>query len=73
MLEHDRIDLSEGTDINKNNELHKCIIYNYNYYCFLKVNFKFQPKLCDDCHDFSCKSLYVLMTLKLFLLEEIIV
>ena len=37
MLEHDKIEMSEGIDINKSNESRKCIIC---YYCyFLKVKF----------------------------------
>ena len=35
--------------IKKNNESRKRIIGNY--YCFLEVNFRFQPKVCDGCHD----------------------
>ena len=45
MLEYDRIDASEGTDFYKTKESRKCIICNYYY--FFKINFRFQPKVCD--------------------------
>ena len=49
MLEYDRIDVSKRIDANKTKESHRCIIYNYFY--FPNVNFIFQPKTCDGCHD----------------------
>ena len=52
MLEYDRIGISEGIDDNKTNESRRCIICNY---YFLKVNFKFQPKVCDGCHNLMQK------------------
>lgn len=39
MLFYSRIDVSEGTDVDRTNESSKCIIWNYYY--FLRVNFKF--------------------------------
>ena len=47
MLEYDRIDVSEGIDVNKTNNLCKCIICHLWY--FLEINFRFQPKVCDNC------------------------
>ena len=47
MLEYDEIHVSEGTDVNKTNKSRRCIICNYYY--FLKINFRFQPKPCDGC------------------------
>ena len=35
--------------LNKTNESCKCVICNC--YHFLKVNFRFQSKLCDGCRD----------------------
>ena len=43
----------EGTDVNKTNESRRCIICNYYY--LLKVNFRFQLKACDGCHDLMQK------------------
>ena len=47
MLEYDRIDMSEGIDVKNSNDLCDHIICHYWY--FLQINFRFQPKLCDDC------------------------
>ena len=49
MLPFDRIDVSEGTDINKASELKECDICHYWY--FLNYSFKFQPNVCNKCHD----------------------
>ena len=43
-----RIGVYEGIEFNKSNESRGYVICNYYY--FLKVNFKFQPKVCDGCH-----------------------
>ena len=42
-------DMSEGIDVNKINGSRECIICHYQY--FLKINFKFQPNVCNGCHD----------------------
>ena len=34
MLEYDRIDISEGIDINKSNELKECMLCHY--WCFFR-------------------------------------
>ena len=49
MLEYDRIDISEEVDINKTNESKECNICHYLY--FLDKNFKYEPYLCNGCHD----------------------
>ena len=48
MLYFDRIDVSEGTDVNKSIALHECVACHYRY--FLEINFRFQ-KVCNGCHD----------------------
>ena len=45
MLEYDRIDVSEGIDVNKTNSSRRCIICHYCY--FFEINFRGQPKVCD--------------------------
>ena len=47
MLFFDRIDVSEGTDVNKIIALHECVACHYRY--FLEMNFRFQ-KVCIVCH-----------------------
>ena len=56
MLEYDRIDISEGIDINKNGDISReCSLCKC--YCFLDKNFNHGPYLCDGCHDMSIKAI----------------
>ena len=48
MLEYDRIDISEGIDINKTNASKECHIYHYWY--FKDIGFKYEPYLCNGYH-----------------------
>ena len=55
MIEYNRIDISEGIDINKSNEkLKECDICHYWY--FLDKNFSYQLHLCTGCHDLMQKT-----------------
>ena len=49
MLYYDRIDVSEGIDVNKRNESKECDDSHYWY--SLDRGFKFQPDVCNVCHD----------------------
>ena len=56
MLEYDRIDISEGIDINKSSDRSKeCGICHYWY--FLDKNFNYQPYLWNGCHDLREKAM----------------
>ena len=55
MLKYERIDISEGIDINKTNASKKCYICHYWY--FLNKIFKYQPYVCNGCHDLVQKSM----------------
>ena len=55
MLYFDRIDISEGTDINKTSASKECDICHYWY--FLNYSFKFQPNVCNRCHDLLMMSM----------------
>ena len=56
MLEYDRIDISEGTDIKKWKETsRKCNLCKFYY--FLEKNFNYGPYLCDGCYDISLKAI----------------
>ena len=55
MLEYDRIDISEGIDINKNKYISKKCSLGKFYY-FLDKSFKYGPYLCDCCYDMSLKA-----------------
>ena len=48
MLEYDRIDISEGIDINKINTSKECKICHYWY--FKDINFKYESHLRNGCH-----------------------
>ena len=54
MLEYDRIDLSEGIDVNKTSNSRECSFCHYYY--FLDINFNYQKYLCDGCQDMSMKA-----------------
>ena len=49
MLYFDRIDVCEGTDVNKTSESKECDICHYRY--SLNKGFKFQPNVCNRCLD----------------------
>ena len=55
MLEYDRIDISEGIDINKTNAFKECDICHYWY--FVDKNFNNEPYLCNGCHDLMQKAM----------------
>ena len=58
MLEYDRIDISEGIDIEKCKETSK----EFNlckFYYYLDKNFNYGPYLCDGCYDISLKSVSI--------------
>ena len=54
MLEYDRIDISEGIDVDKTNESKECMLCHYWY--FLNKNFTYGPYLCDGCYNIMQKS-----------------
>ena len=49
MLEYDRIDISEGIDVNKTSASKECDICHYWY--FKDIGFKYEKYLCNGCHD----------------------
>ena len=54
MLEYDRIDISEGIDINKCEET--SARFSLSKFChFLDKNFSYGPFLCNGCYDMSLK------------------
>ena len=55
MLYYDRIDVSEGIDVNKTSASKECDIGHYWY--FLNFSFKLQPNFCNRCHDLLMMSI----------------
>ena len=55
MLEYNRIDISEGIDVNKTNLSKECDICHYWY--FKDIGFKYEPYLCNKHHDLMQKAM----------------
>ena len=51
MISYERIGCSKGIDFNNSNESIKCMICGYYY--FKDIGFKYQPYVCNECHEFS--------------------
>ena len=49
MLYYERINISEGVDVNKTSASKECDICHYWY--FINFSFKFQPNVYNRCHD----------------------
>ena len=49
MLQYKKIDVSEGIDTNKTSASKECMLCHYWY--FKDVGFKFDPHVCNKCHD----------------------
>ena len=54
MLEYDRIDISEGIDVDATNKSKECMLCHYWY--FLDKNFSYGPYLCNGCYSIIQKS-----------------
>ena len=50
MIQYERIDISEGSDFNKTASSKECMIC---HYCYFADGFKYQPYVCNGCHDFN--------------------
>ena len=55
MLEDDRTDISEGINVNKTSLSNECDICHYLY--FKNIGFKYEPYLCNGCHDLMQKAM----------------
>ena len=55
MLEYDKIDISEGIDVNKTNLSKECDICHY--WHFKDIGFKYEPYLCNGCNDLMQKAM----------------
>ena len=51
MLEYDRINISEGIDVNKTCAPKECDICLF--WCFKDIGFKYEQYLCNGCHDIT--------------------
>ena len=53
MLAYEKIDISDGIDVNKSDESKEWTLCHYWY--FLDKNFSYGPYLCDECYNMSQK------------------
>ena len=63
MLQYQKIDVSEGIDVNKTSASKECKLCHY--WLFKDVGFKFEWHVCNGCHDlltmaYSLKSIVIL-------------
>ena len=55
ILEYDRVDISEGIDVNKTSASKECDICHYRY--FKDIGFRYEPYLFNGCHDLMQKAM----------------
>ena len=63
MLQYQKIDVSEGIDVNKTSASEECELCHY--WFFKDVGFKFEKHVCNGCHDlltiaYSLKNIVIL-------------
>ena len=63
MLRYQKIDVSEGIDVNKTSASKECELWHY--WCFEDVGFKLEKHVCNGCHDllttaYSLKNIAIL-------------
>ena len=51
MIQYERIDISEGIDINKSNKSKECMLCHYWY--FKDIAYEYDQYVCNGCHDLS--------------------
>ena len=49
MLQYEKIDVSEGIDVNKTSASKECELCHHRF--FKGVEFKFEEHICNGCHD----------------------
>ena len=64
MIQYERIDISKEIDFNKTNSLE---YMNCHYWYFKDTRFKYQPYVCNGCHDFNMivENLSIFLVLKI--------
>ena len=65
MLQYEKIDISEGIDINKSDKSKECMRCHYWY--FKDIGCKYEPHVCNKCHEL----LIVVYDLKNFMILNI--
>ena len=65
MLEYERIDISDGIDVDMSDKSKECMLCHYWY--FLDKNFSYGPYLCDGCYSIIKNAINLKMLLLLML------
>ena len=55
MLKYNRINISQGTDVNKTSASKECDICHFWY--FKDIGFKYEPYFCNGCYDLMQKAM----------------
>ena len=55
MIGYERIDISQGIDVNKTNLSKECDIWHC--WCFKNIGFKYEPYLCNGSHGLMQKAM----------------
>ena len=55
MLVYEKMDISDGIDVDMSNKSKECMLCHYWY--FLNKNFSYGPYLCDGCYNIMQKSI----------------
>ena len=64
MLQYERIDFSEGIDVNKTNLSKEYDICHY--WCFKDTGFKYEPYVCNGYDDLMQESIIIILPLYMF-------
>ena len=69
MLVYEKIDISDGIDVNKSDKSKECMFCHYLY--FLDKNFSYGPYLCDRCYNMmqkcnKLKNIAIVMIMKVY-------
>ena len=54
MLKYDKIDITEGIDVDKTNKSRECMFCHY--WCYFNKSFSYGPFTCDGCYNIVQKS-----------------
>ena len=65
MLEYDRIDISKGVDVIKR-------MWYLSLLVFKDVSFKYEPYLCNGCHDLMQKTMSFMLNVECHMLKEML-
>ena len=57
MLKYEKINISEGIDVNNTSASEECVLCHY--WFFKDVGFKFEKHVCNKCHDLLTMAHYL--------------